>query len=148
VIIMNWQTILKENKPKFNMDGHDHMDILLDLKTLLRNEIGKAEKEFEEFIDDMNKNNDFSGAAPLSIGEVVDVGVKAFDKIIADTESSIDEAMTSITDSFKKHFDMTSPMSDGEEQADYESDRQQDAQREQMAERHYSDEQDSNDYWE
>lgn len=144
---MSWKTVLKENKPKFDMDGNTHVDILLKLKTLLRNEIAKAEKEFEEFIDDMNQNNDFSGAAPLSIGKVVDVGVKAFDKIIADTESSIDEAMTDMTDSFKEHFDMVSPMSDGEGEYEQDMDRQQDAQREQNAETYYMGEREPSDYY-
>lgn len=145
---MSWKTVLKEDKPKFNIDGNTHVDILLKLKTLLRDEIVKAEREFEEFIDDMNQNNDFSGAAPLSLGKVVNVGVKAFDKIIADTESSIDEAMADITDWFKENFDMVSPSTEGEIEHENDTDRQQDAYREQMAESHYSDEQDPSGYWE
>ena len=144
---MTWKAILKEEKPRFNMDENDHMDILMDLQKSLREEIAKSEKAFEEFVDDMNKNHNYSGASGnLPLGEIVNAGVKAFDKIIADTESSVKEAMSSINDTFKEHFDMVSPMSDGEDKYERDTDRLQDAQREQNAETYYMGEREPSDY--
>jgi len=145
---MKWQTILKEEKPEFNMDGDNHIDILMDLQKLLRDEIVKAEREFEKFVDDMNKNHNYSGASgKLPLGEIVNAGVKAFDEIINDTESSIKAAMTSINDTFKEHYKMVSPSTEGEIEHEENTDRQQDAYREQMAESYHADYQDPSDYY-
>lgn len=146
---MTWKKVLKEDKPIFNMDENNHIDILLDLRKVLRDEITKAERKFEQFIDDINDNNNKSGSGTnmKHLGNIVNVGVKAFDKIINDSESSINEAMTSINEEIKKTYNMVSPSTEGEIEHEENTDRQQDAYREQMAERHYPQEYEPDGYY-
>lgn len=95
---MTWENILKEKK-KYNMDGIDHYQVLLDLREDIRKSIEEAHSKMSDIADDMIKEYgmkslekyllhlDKSLKTELMrtiVGELEDIGTKA-NKILNET---------------------------------------------------------------
>ncbi len=129
---MVWENILK--RKRMNVDGRNHDDILLDLRSDINSLIEKAAKEFEgDFADEMVAEY---GAKDLK--EYLEFMSRFLGKELPMTISeNINNAMNTSNRLLDEKFERYSPSTEGEMRAESESERRADAQREINAERYY-----------
>ena len=136
---MTWKEEIRKNKPLFNMDEDNYIDILMDLQKEMTETITKTENNIIKFFDDMLEDSRKSGAGALPLGKTINATTNGFDNLINTLATGVKGIMQEINNAVGESFDMHSPSSEGEEQAERDSERMADSQREMNAERYYDD---------
>ena len=145
---MTWKTVLKEEKFKLDMDGHNHIDVLMELSTAMNKLAAKAESDIIKVFEEIKANSEKSGAGtPKGLAKTNELLVNLMDDFIENTEKGVKSMMGALNDKLEENFVLFSPSTEGEMEHDENTDRQQDAYREQMAESYYSQEYEQDRYY-